>query len=1187
MAISHTTQSLKILSVEDAEDEFDLQIDVLRRAELSVSARRTGSLGGFERALRKDPPDLVLCDYRMNDFTGFDVIRLSKKIRPDIPVILISGTVGEDVAVKSLALGADDYLLKSNLRRLPNAVRKAVVAARADRDRRCAESQLREREAALRHAQSMARIAYSVWSAKTNKLISSSDNLPEILGQTEASMPRRLEDSIPWVAPEDRVRVASAHRGLKRGGRPLRLEYRLLRKDGSSIMLAETIEWNPPENGGSGSWFITVQDVTANKLAERNLKLLVEIGQAVAPADTFEAALSAALLAICTRTGFGYGDAWVPTADGERLVVSPAWYGDSARFGEFRRISETIRFKRREGLVGRVWASRKPEWLPDLSRADPGKAAQIDSARKAGKTACIGVPIVDSGNRVLAVMTFLASRVVSIDALLVDVVVSACAQLGIHFERKITAEAHRESEEKLRLLLDSTAEAIYGIDNGGNCTFVNDACLHMLGYGSAKDMIGKDVHELIVHSRADGSPYLRGDCGIYRAYLAGEKIHGDGDVFWRADGSCFPVEYWSRPVMRDATIVGAVVAFLDISERKAHEAKIERLTRIHRVLSGINSMIVRVIDRESLFRQACSLAVNEGKLAYAWIGLVEPGSTAIRPFVSSGKDDRFLDAIRHSLESGAAGRRGAWAKALKGEVCVLNRMEGDAEVVFRSQLLTSDYKAAVLLPLLLEKKVTGIFAIYSHTENTFDREELELLTEVQQDISFALGHLTTAARAQYLALHDELSGLPNRALFHDRLTQDLQYAKETGSRIAVSAISLRRLRYINESYGRRVGDQLIRLVAERLRKTLGKRDTVARISGDLFAVIRVGVGGTTDLRRRIEAEEEVCFGVPFVIAHHRERVSANSGVAVSPGDGGTAGVLLNNAEAALRKAKELKEPHYFYSRKLNDRVKEAHALENKLRVALEMEQFVLHYQAKVSSTDRSIVGCEALIRWNDPETGLVPPGRFIPLLEENGLILEVGRWALGRAAADFSALHAMGLKPPRIAVNASMIQLRRKGFEEDVKRSISQMGMAPGLDVEITESVIMTDIEATIGMLHRIRDLGARIVIDDFGTGYSSLRYLSKLPIHTVKIDRSFIMAMEQSADDMAIVSSIMSLAHSLNLNVVAEGVETEAQAKLLRLLRCDELQGYLFYKPIPFADFQRLLGASGGSALQADGPGA
>jgi EAL domain-containing protein (putative c-di-GMP-specific phosphodiesterase class I) len=306
------------------------------------------------------------------------------------------------------------------------------------------------------------------------------------------------------------------------------------------------------------------------------------------------------------------------------------------------------------------------------------------------------------------------------------------------------------------------------------------------------------------------------------------------------------------------------------------------------------------------------------------------------------------------------------------------------------------------------------------------------------------------------------------------------------------------------------------------------------------------------------------------------RIAAKLGVAIYPADGMDAGTLYRNAEAALKRAKVSGERYLFYTPHINTRVIGRLDLENRLRKAVEQQQFVLHYQPKVDLRSSLITGLEALIRWNDPEKGLIPPVQFIPLLEETGLIREVGRWAMEEAIRVHRDWRARGLHPPRIAVNMSSIQLRQRELVDEIRAVVGGAGEESGLDIEITESLLMENIEESIGKLQVIRDLGIRISVDDFGTGYSSLSYINKLPINTLKIDRSFVTGMNDNEDKASIVATIISLAKSLRLKVVAEGVETDPQATLLRELHCDEMQGYLFCRPLAADKIEAMIAAQG-----------
>jgi EAL domain-containing protein (putative c-di-GMP-specific phosphodiesterase class I) len=295
--------------------------------------------------------------------------------------------------------------------------------------------------------------------------------------------------------------------------------------------------------------------------------------------------------------------------------------------------------------------------------------------------------------------------------------------------------------------------------------------------------------------------------------------------------------------------------------------------------------------------------------------------------------------------------------------------------------------------------------------------------------------------------------------------------------------------------------------------------------------------------------------------------------------------LFKNAEAALKKAKVGGDRYLFYTQKMTEAVAARLTLETQLRQALDQGEFVLHYQPKVSLASGALTGAEALIRWNDPRTGLVPPGRFISILEETGLIYEVGRWALRTAIEDYLRWRRAGLPAVRIAVNVSPLQVRNRGFLAEVKQVIEMdVWAAAGLELEITESLIMEDVRGSIASLHAIRALGVTIAVDDFGTGFSSLSYLAKLPVDTLKIDSSFVIDLATGPEAVALVTTIINLAHSLKLKVVAEGVETEQQLHLLRELNCDEMQGYLFSKPVPREIFEtKFLAACGGGATAPD----
>ena len=421
------------------------------------------------------------------------------------------------------------------------------------------------------------------------------------------------------------------------------------------------------------------------------------------------------------------------------------------------------------------------------------------------------------------------------------------------------------------------------------------------------------------------------------------------------------------------------------------------------------------------------------------------------------------------------------------------------------------------------------------------------------------------SRLNYLAFYDALTGLANQTLFLQRVQTSLR-ATRGDKMLLVFVLDIMRFKSVNDAYGWQAGDDLLKQIADRLvRVGGGDPDRFARVSTNRFAVVSTAMDNAEHAGRYAVERINASFRAPFNVAGNDVQVSVNVGIALFPLDGSDADSLLRNAEAALKKAKSSGELFLFFTPAMTERVAERLSLVHRLRQAVDNGEFLLHYQAKVSLVTGKVIGAEALLRWNDPATGLVLPSLFIPLLEENQMIQEVGRWAMRTAVDDYLNWRNQGMAAVPVAVNVSALQLRNRDFIEEVRQIVAiDARAAHGLELEITESVVMADIEHAAIALRQLRDMGVRIAIDDFGTGFSSLAYLSKLPIDTLKIDRAFVTDMAAGAQGIALVNAIITLAHSLQLNVVAEGVETDEQLRTLQSLRCDEMQGHLFSKPLP-----------------------
>jgi diguanylate cyclase (GGDEF)-like protein/PAS domain S-box-containing protein len=737
------------------------------------------------------------------------------------------------------------------------------------------------------------------------------------------------------------------------------------------------------------------------------------------------------------------------------------------------------------------------------------------------------------------------------------------------------AEHHRllrelsEEQRFLRNLMDNIPDAIFFKDREHRFLRLNQVHARYLGVERPEDPVGRTADDFCP---ADEARQRR---------LEDEEVMRTGKPMadkvrrMTLPGGGFRWSSTTKAAIKDEK--GAVTSLVgivrDVTERQLAEEKVRRLNRVYAMLSAINALIVRAPNREELYREACRIATEAGGFPFAWIGTVENG--AILPVASHGIDQGFLATIgtRLSLIPGDSQEVTIAAQAVVGgKAVVSNDVQSDPRVVFKQALAERGIQSLAAFPLVVSESVVAVLVLHVAERGFFDDEEMRLLTNLAGDISFALEHIEKTERLNYLAYYDSLTGLQNRSLFAEQAGLACTAAAYGNAMLAVAVLDIERFRTINDTLGRQAGDALLKQIAGRMGEHAAETARVARIGADQFAILIPDVQGEDELARRTEQRMREIFGPPYRIGETELRIAAKQGIAVFPGDGADADTLLGNAEAALKRAKATGERYLFYAQEMTERVGEHLKMENRLRQALERDEFVLHYQPKIDLESRRIVGMEALIRWMTPDGQLVPPMKFIPLLEETGLILDVGAWAMRRAATDYRDLARQGIVVPRIAVNVSSVQLRRRDFVDTVKRAIDHESSPAGIDLEVTESLIMADMAGNIAKLRALRELGMEIAIDDFGTGYSSLAYLANLPVQALKIDRSFVITMLENPNTMTLVSTIISLAHSLKLKVIAEGVDSEDQAKMLRLLHCDQMQGYLFSKPLAFPQIAALL---------------
>jgi PAS domain S-box-containing protein/diguanylate cyclase (GGDEF)-like protein len=731
-------------------------------------------------------------------------------------------------------------------------------------------------------------------------------------------------------------------------------------------------------------------------------------------------------------------------------------------------------------------------------------------------------------------------------------------------EREAIQHALAESEERFRAIVETSQDWIWETDGDYKLTYCNPTVAQLLGYTPA-DMIGTSALD-----------YLADDA---RAEVAAEMpsrlAAADGWSRWRLrwrhrNGTYRFMESTGMALRAGGGLAGFRGINVDVTERLQQDAKIRQLARIHAVLSAVGSSVMRSADREQLLVNACRVAVEQGGFAAAGIGRLEADG-AMRVVGTFG-DKAMLDVVRptDAMDIGADGpyRDHPSIRAFRANriVAIEDFLLADVPEDLRARMVGHGVLSQISIPI--GAAPWGLLALYSNVARKYDREEIELLQRLADEIDHAVEFMGNAERLEFLAYFDPVTGLPNRNAFLGQLEALLRDGP-----VAVVSCDLQRFARINSSRGRAFGDDLLRQVGPVLRQ-LKPGCIVAHAEGDAF-LVAYPAGHDVEVEAQfVEERLKSLEQQPFVVGEEQVFVPMQAGLALGPVQGEDPETLERNATSALAEAHDQGVHLRAYSDDLGDRSVRRLELERDLRRAIDARQFELFYQPKFDAQSRRLLGAEALIRWRHPERGLVSPADFIPVLEDTGLVVPVGQWVMAEALA--AALDWRRYRPDlRIAVNISAREMGNPSFLEQCRALLEPHAGDQPLDIEVTESVLMDHVEHSVRLLDGLRGLGCQVAIDDFGTGYSSLSYLARLPVDTVKIDRSFVVLLAHSPETMALVNNVISLSHSLNLQVVAEGVEEEEQAKLLRLLRCDQLQGYLLGRPVPATEFERLLAGS------------
>ncbi|MEO8135019.1 MAG: PAS domain S-box protein, partial [Betaproteobacteria bacterium] len=700
-------------------------------------------------------------------------------------------------------------------------------------------------------------------------------------------------------------------------------------------------------------------------------------------------------------------------------------------------------------------------------------------------------------------------------------------------------EGLRESQRRFADMLANVQLLSVMLDTEARITYCNDYLVRLSGW-NREELIGRNWFELLVPS----------DMRQLQEVLP--SLLESGPSGWHHENQILTrtgerrLIHWNNSVLRD--LAGKPIGIAGIGEDVTKRKQAEDQVRLQADLLGAVGQAVIATDLEG----AITYSNRGAEQLYGWTSTEMKGRSLLEVAPVDGGGERGLERMAR-LHRGES-----W----QGEI-VVRRRDGTP---FAAQVANSpiyDKSGALVGNIGVSSDIT-------------ERKTYE-------------------GRIEYLATHDALTGLPNRNLLNDRLTQAISQAERTDTCLGIVFIDLDHFKYVNDGYGHSMGDGLLKAIAERVRGLMRGGDTVARLGGDEFVILLTSLNDplldASNAARRLTES----FVRPFAVDGRDFTVTASMGISLYPADGSNLDELLTNADAAMYRAKELgRNDFQFYALEMSVKAIARVTLEVALRQALQLGQFALHYQPLVVIATGEVIGVEALIRWRHPELGQVSPVDFIPLAEETGLIVPIGEWVLRTACAQKKAWGDAGLPAMTVAVNLSALQLRQPGFVGLVARILDETGLDPrGLNLEITESMVMGRTDSMIGCLNELRALGITLSMDDFGTGYSNLGYLMHLPLDVLKIDRSFVRDLPTHQGAMSIARAIVSMGRSLGMRVVAEGVETMAQADFLESIWCEHAQGFMYCKPLPAAELAAWIeghqsAGRGASPLQAvDGDGA
>jgi diguanylate cyclase (GGDEF)-like protein/PAS domain S-box-containing protein len=715
----------------------------------------------------------------------------------------------------------------------------------------------------------------------------------------------------------------------------------------------------------------------------------------------------------------------------------------------------------------------------------------------------------------------------------------------------------------LETMVNHVPDYIYAKDLEGRFLIANRATVIDNGFTEMEELVGKTDYDLHPHDM------------VAKTVEAERQVIETGSPIFGMEERAFIDKGYERWLMtskvplrnKQGVTIGIVGVSRDISDRKKAE----------RLLLGqarLLEMIAKSTPLADFFRELILLIEAHLPGIIGSILLLSEDGRHLLTGAAPGLDDAYCAAVHGTAIGPKVGSCGT--AAWRGEPVFVADIQSDPLWEDVADFVRPfGYRSCWSMPIMsYQGKVLGTFALYSHKVGLPSAEQNELISMAAHLAGIAIERQQSEERIQFMAHHDALTGLPNRVLFDSCVATALQQARITGQWVALAFLDLDNFKLINDTMGHHAGDELLRIAAGRMLACVRKSDMVVRVGGDEFIILLTGLPPDSGvLTYRLETIR-AAIGAPLVLSGRSVQVSCSMGVVCYPDHGQTATELLANADSAMYRAKEVGRNNLqLFDAEMAAKVRAKLRRHEELRDAVARGEFVLHYQPEMNLTTGRIFAAESLLRWQHPERGLVSPADIIPLAEETGLIVPIGDWVLNEACRQNKAWQDAGLPPIVVSVNVSARQFRERNWVSRVAEALEESGLeARYLELELTESLIMQDVGAAIATMHELQALGVHLAIDDFGTGYSSLSALKSFPVRRLKIDRSFVQHIPGDADDMAITGAIISLAQKLQIAVIAEGVETQAQVDFLRASGCDDVQGYFVSRPVKPGAFAALL---------------